>query len=151
METEQRECTACGYAEQQAIDHLAALTELLNISRWFCAGIMTGEGLYETTEFAQDYVFYTRYAEDGTLVAGGKWAGYYFDEGAILCSICEDESGSAAALFVLNGFEGDRFYYFANEVFPSYLYVLGVADDGAMAFAAVDPNGEFILYYAQDY
>ena len=140
-ETEQRECTGCGYAEQQTIDHLADLAVLLDYCRWTFAGFISNSELVSMPEYALDFQFFTKLNDDGSLCAGGYWGGAPFEWGPAEVLGCEAD-------FEILDYTG-KCYVFINEYYPEIVYYLIVTEDGGMELLSLYDGDVF--YYEQDY
>lgn len=139
-ENDERICSSCGFAEQQTVDRLAKLKELLGDSKWVCSEIEIEGEIYDASEYADDYKFFSytyRNDESEDLRHFGKYAGAEFEAGAF-------ELRSYIA-------EYDT-YCFINENYPSYLYTL-TGDGEVLCSAYIDESGNFpfVVYYEQEY
>lgn len=129
-ETEERTCSACGYAEQQAVDHLATLAELLP-TRWINTYVYADGEVYYGDEENYVGVFMV---EDGVLVGAGLYEGYYFETGAIELLSYDVES---------------KTHVFINELYPSYIYCLAESE-GTYSLSLV-VNDNLVFIYEKEY
>lgn len=97
--TQERTCTACGYAEQQAIDHLATLAELLP-TRWICSGIIADGQYIESPD--DNYVCVFRVEDNGTLTGFARFVDAYTETKAIELHSYDSETGTY--IFFIDGY-----------------------------------------------
>ena len=129
-ETEERTCSACGYAEQQTVDHLATLAELLP-TRWINTYVYADGEVYLGDE--ENYVGVFLIEED-ILVGAGIYEGYYFDTGAIEVLSYDSALG---------------LYLFINELYPSYIYGLQETNGAYQLSLIIDEN--LVFFYEKEY